>query len=196
MCTTTEMELKSFMMEYIPYQKGVAHEYDSQTLVYVKSGTVYDPNRKYQFCSRIKEWLTKETLNGVDGRAAIVIAMAPGHKAGSSHSFLSEIIAEIVQANPLKLRDGRTLLQRTATVRKATDGGPRDTNLHMQTIEVTDPESVRGRVVYIVDDVWTTGATLTACRNLMVKAGAKEIKLLAVAKTKYYGYPEAEDFEM
>ena len=179
------MDLKGFMMDYIPYQKGVVHDYDSQTLVYVKSGTVYDQSRKDKFCSRIKEWLTKEIRSGVDGRAAIVIAMAPGHQAGSSHGFLSEIIAEIVRANPFRLRDGRTLLQRTVTVQKATAGGPRDPNRHMETIQVTNPGLVRGKVVYIVDDVWTTGATLTACGNLMANAGAKEIKLLAVAKTKH-----------
>ena len=180
------------MMDYIPYKNG--HDYDSQTLVYLKkSGNNYDlEGRKEKLCTRIKEWLMK-ALSGVDEKAAIIVALAPGHTVESSHGFLSEVVVEVVQKIP-RLQDGRTLLRRITTVPKATEGGPRDVDLHMATIQVTNPGSVAGKVVCIVDDVWTTGATLTACERLMASAGASQIRLLAVAKTKHY--LEVENFEM
>ena len=177
------MALYSFMMDYIPYQQG--SDYDSQTLVFLKSGNIYSKSRKEKFYSRIKGWLMEEALRGVDTSAAIIVALAPGHTAESSHGFLNEVIAEVVQTTP-RVQDGRNLLRRTTTVQKATEGGPRDVDLHMQTIQVTNPELVAGRVVCILDDVWTTGATLTACERLMVSAGASKVRLLAVAKTKHY----------
>jgi ComF family protein len=42
--------------------------------------------------------------------------------------------------------------------------------------------SVAGRVVTLVDDVVTTGATAMACARVLTAAGAKEVRLLSVAR--------------
>ena len=41
---------------------------------------------------------------------------------------------------------------------------------------------VAGRVVTVVDDVVTTGATARACARALVSAGAAEVRLLTVAR--------------
>lgn len=75
------------------------------------------------------------------------------------------------------------MLRRTKEVPKAAKGGPRDRDLHEKTIVVSEPDAIKDQLVYIFDDVWTTGSTLTACTNLMYKAGAKKVQLFAVGKT-------------
>lgn len=47
---------------------------------------------------------------------------------------------------------------------------------------VTKPELVRGRRIVLVDDVMTTGATLSACASALKKGGASEVFALAMAR--------------
>jgi predicted amidophosphoribosyltransferase len=44
-------------------------------------------------------------------------------------------------------------------------------------------ETLRNKVVVLVDDVVTTGATANACAIALKKAGAKEVRVLALART-------------
>jgi predicted amidophosphoribosyltransferase len=48
-----------------------------------------------------------------------------------------------------------------------------------------EPEHVCGRVVLLVDDLWTTGATLQACENTLLAAGAAGVCWAVVARAGY-----------
>jgi predicted amidophosphoribosyltransferase len=47
---------------------------------------------------------------------------------------------------------------------------------------VPKPERVAGRVLVLVDDVYTTGATLRACAEALRQAGAAEVRVLTLAR--------------
>ena len=47
---------------------------------------------------------------------------------------------------------------------------------------VSPGAQVRGRRILVIDDVWTTGATLRECARVLRRAGAAEVFLLAVAR--------------
>lgn len=47
---------------------------------------------------------------------------------------------------------------------------------------VNRPEAVRGRFVLLVDDVMTTGATVTACAEALARSGARRVDVLTLAR--------------
>ena len=49
--------------------------------------------------------------------------------------------------------------------------------------KVSDAEAVKGRYVILLDDVVTTGASMTACTELLKKSGAFGVFCLSMAVT-------------
>jgi len=66
-------------------------------------------------------------------------------------------------------------------------GQPRATRLGnvRHAFAVMKPEQVAGKVVVLVDDVLTTGATLSACAEVLHKSGVKEVRTLTFARVAH-----------
>jgi competence protein ComFC len=48
--------------------------------------------------------------------------------------------------------------------------------------QVQDQEAIKGKTVVLVDDVYTTGATVNECSRALLAAGAKQVAVLTVAR--------------
>jgi len=47
---------------------------------------------------------------------------------------------------------------------------------------VGNEEGIKGKVLLLVDDVYTTGATVCECTSILMGAGARDVKALTVAQ--------------
>ena len=52
---------------------------------------------------------------------------------------------------------------------------------------VRDALRIRGQAVLLVDDIYTTGATASACSRVLLRAGAKAVWVATVARTQREG---------
>ncbi len=60
---------------------------------------------------------------------------------------------------------------------------------------VTDPQRVKGATVIVVDDVMTTGTTVSECARVLKKAGAERVWAATVARTlKIAVLPKAVEY--
>jgi len=49
---------------------------------------------------------------------------------------------------------------------------------------VPRPEAVKGKNVLLVDDLYTTGATVRECARVLRRAGARRVEVLTVARVR------------
>ncbi len=50
---------------------------------------------------------------------------------------------------------------------------------------VPEPGVVKGKNLLLIDDLFTTGATVTECARILRKAGARQVEVLTVARVRY-----------
>lgn len=62
-------------------------------------------------------------------------------------------------------------------------GGSRDIRVQLDSIGVNPDMTIDGDVVLIVDDVTTSGASLEACKEILLERGAKRVAMLALGQS-------------
>lgn len=48
---------------------------------------------------------------------------------------------------------------------------------------LTDREGVEGKTILLIDDVYTTGATVNECSKVLIRGGARRVDVLTLAHT-------------
>ena len=97
----------------------------------------------------------------------------------------SELLAEII-SKTFNLPLEKNILIRAKNTRaqaELTDWEERQANLQ-NAFTVANPENLKGKNIILVDDVYTSGATMSAAAEVMRAAGAKKIIGLVLAKTR------------
>lgn len=94
----------------------------------------------------------------------------------------SEIIAkEIARLKKKEYVGGRLVKVRNVLPQTSLEAGERERNVK-GAFDVVNSERLKGKVVLLVDDVYTTGSTIRECSAVLKKAGAREVRAFTIAQ--------------
>ena len=103
-----------------------------------------------------------------------------------SRGFNQASIVAQALSKSLRLPVDETSLRRISSSEKYRAG--LDARGRMETVsgafEVRNPRVIADEIVLLVDDVFTTGATVSACSAVLKQAGAREVFVLTIARAR------------
>lgn len=111
----------------------------------------------------------------------VTICVVPSHTEGNKNdSGIAELARRLAQNGRIDKID---YLVRTKTIDKLAYGGSRDIRVQLDSLDVNPDMTVEGDVILIVDDVTTSGASLEACKEILLEHGARRVAMLALGQS-------------
>jgi predicted amidophosphoribosyltransferase len=110
------------------------------------------------------------------------IVVIPSHKPGTGKSSLQEL-AGVLSKQLTNVEDLSGCLVRHKLINKLSMGGNRDAQIHLDSIRVQNPNSLRNHDILLLDDILTSGNSMKASRQLLLAAKPRKIVCLALART-------------
>ena len=114
--------------------------------------------------------------------AVAAIPLHPSRQAARGFNQAEALAREVARALALPLIDG-PLVRLRDTAQQATQAGTRARAAHMRGAFGWRGAPPPRRIV-LVDDVYTTGATMNACAEALRAAGAESVQALALARSR------------
>lgn len=135
-------------------------------------------------CQRIVDMLCAVQQREPLSRTTVVVPVPLHETREHSRGFnqAAVIARQVSQANGIPLHESKLIrVSHPEQHRAGLDArGRRDTVANA--FQVSHPRFVDGESVLLVDDVFTTGATVNSCSAELIAAGAKEVFVLTIAR--------------
>ena len=135
---------------------------------------------------RLVDLLTDASRREPLQRSTLIVPVPLHHQREASRGFNQAEILSIALSRSIKLPVDKVSLVRTRHSERYRAGldakGRRDTVEN--SFAVRYPRLVAGENILLVDDVFTTGATVSCCANALIAAGAKEVFVLTIARPR------------
>ncbi len=116
---------------------------------------------------------------GVD--AIIPVPLHPRRERERGFNQSAVLAKRLAGAKGLRAASGWLVRTKNVPPQATLESAARETNVR-GAFAVRRPAKVRGRTVLLVDDVFTTGATLRECSRALKAAGAREVRALTLAQ--------------
>lgn len=164
------------------------HFYDAASAVgvyeYALSASVLNLKREPFIAERLRKLFVSRFHNSVFQEATKILPVPLSKNRFLERGFNQAVVlAEILAEQTGIPIDAQTLVRQihTPAHRAAMDNKARETSVK-NAFEVKRPKFVEGENILLVDDVFTSGATVSNCAKVLKEKGARQVYVLTVAR--------------
>ncbi len=113
--------------------------------------------------------------------ALIPVPLHPKRRRQRGFNQALVIAEEVEKIRGIEVRRGILLKIKNVPAQTSLEAEDREKNV-VGAFRVTKEDQIKGKRLLLIDDVYTTGATLRECSRVLKKAGAKEVKAITLAQ--------------
>ena len=111
----------------------------------------------------------------------VPVPLSPEKEKQRGFNQASLLAKELAIKKNIELIEGQLIKVKSTPSQTSLEAAGRRANLK-GAFEVVHDQGIRGKIVLLVDDVYTTGSTLQECSLALMKAGALEVRALTIAQ--------------
>ncbi len=109
----------------------------------------------------------------------VAICVVPSSNSNRTDTGIIRLGSRLAQN---KRKDRVYFLKREYSISKLSTGGDRSKQVHVDSIAPLKDLTVEDEIVLLMDDVTTTGNSLYACKEILLREGAKNVEMFALGK--------------
>lgn len=138
---------------------------------------------KYARRTGIAETMARQIARSVPGDVDLLIGVPLHRRRLWSRGYNQAALIATALARRLNIAEHRDALTRIRSTPALKGMGPRERAKAVGgAFRVVDRVAVRGKAIGLVDDVYTSGATASACTRALLAAGARSVTILCWAR--------------
>lgn len=161
-------------------QARAAAVYEGQVAGAIKK---FKYGRRMDMLPVMRQWLKQPACRELVEKADLLVPVPLHTRRLKERGFNQALL--LAQAFPEKPLAREALIRVRHTLPQ-TGLNPKERRENVRkAFAVPRPEEVKGKHILMVDDVYTTGATVRECARVLFKAGAKEVNVLTVARVRH-----------
>jgi ComF family protein len=113
--------------------------------------------------------------------ALVPVPIHPKRKRRRGFNQAQAIAEELEKIKGLKVAKGILVKVKNVPAQTSLEAEDREKNV-IGAFRVAKEDHVKGKRLLLIDDVYTTGATIRECSRVLKKAGAKEVNAITLAQ--------------
>jgi ComF family protein len=141
-------------------------------------------NREMYFGAHLANWITDVATRSLDWSeidAIVPVPLFPRKQRSREFNQAAYLAVAVSRSSGVPLIDGKLRRVKETVTQTALNAKERAANLR-GAFAVKTPEAFDSKRLALVDDVFTTGATLDGCAKVLLQSGAREVTALTVAR--------------
>jgi competence protein ComFC len=114
-------------------------------------------------------------------QAVVPVPLHPAKEKSRGFNQAVLLAKALARRKEIPLLKGRLVKIRPTAAQTSLRAGERETNLR-GAFGVRKAAGLKGKIVLLVDDVYTTGSTIRECSLALKRAGVKEVRAVTIAR--------------